>query len=419
MPGKTRTGFRRRSPQTTMGCSLPPEILDLIVDHLCDYQITLKACCVVSKSWIPRTRKHLFARIKFHTTKPHVRRWKKLFPDPSNSGSPAHHTRSLTFCGLPVVTKKSGVGGWIRAFRNVVHLHLEFLTWKDGRRSLVPFHGLLPTVRSLRLSSTPFEIFDLVCSFPLLEDLALNNLLHGNDTDEWAAPSTSPKLTGFLDLDVIGGIRLATRRLLDLPDGPHFAKIAVSCVDGDLGLVTELVSRCSGTLECLRVHYGKLTHSSLSFCDRPLSHLLLVDPGKPRTALLDLSVATKLRDLAFQCTGANVRWVTIALQTVESKDLQRITLWPDISTSVDAVEGTVCEEWQNLDRLLVRFWTSHSIRPQVIHSPISGVKDISDHASSLLPELTRRGLVDIVRFYHSRRRLDSDRPEVRVWPYFL
>ena len=128
-----------------------------------------------------------------------------------------------------------------------------------------------------------------------------------------------------------------------------------------------------------------------------------MDPGKPRTAPLDLSVATKLRDLVFQCTGVNVRWVAMALQTVESKDLQWVTLRPDIPTSVDVIEGTVREEWQDLDRSLVQFWTSHSIRPQVIYSPVSGVKDIRDHASNLLPELTRRGLVDIVRVYPSRR----------------
>jgi len=44
---------------------LPPEILDYIVDFLHDNQNALKRCCLVSKSWIPRTRKHLFADIRF------------------------------------------------------------------------------------------------------------------------------------------------------------------------------------------------------------------------------------------------------------------------------------------------------------------------------------------------------------------
>ena len=41
--------------QTAMSCPLPPEILDLIVDHLCVEQTTLNACPLVSKLWIPRT----------------------------------------------------------------------------------------------------------------------------------------------------------------------------------------------------------------------------------------------------------------------------------------------------------------------------------------------------------------------------
>jgi hypothetical protein len=46
---------------------LPPEILDYIIDLLHDEPETLKRCCLVSKSWVPRTRKHLFADIGFQT----------------------------------------------------------------------------------------------------------------------------------------------------------------------------------------------------------------------------------------------------------------------------------------------------------------------------------------------------------------
>ena len=40
--------------------------------------------------------------------------------------SPARHTRTLSIRGLPLVTAADvDVGGWIRTFHNVVHLHLE------------------------------------------------------------------------------------------------------------------------------------------------------------------------------------------------------------------------------------------------------------------------------------------------------
>lgn len=45
---------------------LPAELLDQIVNHLHDKPILLKKCGLVSKSWIPRTRKYLFANIALH-----------------------------------------------------------------------------------------------------------------------------------------------------------------------------------------------------------------------------------------------------------------------------------------------------------------------------------------------------------------
>ena len=238
--------------RTTMSCSLPQEILDLIVDHLHDESAALKACCIVTKSWIPRSRKHLFARVEFDTQKSHVELWKKTFPDPSNS--PAHHTRSLSISGCSAITAAStDAGGWIRTFRNVIHLRFDFLGQEAHQASLIPFHGLSPTVRSLCMTSTTVEDFNLVCSFPLLEDLSFVCFGSDSEPDGWNAPLRSPKLTGSLDLRTIGGFRAAVCRLLDFPDGLHFTKIKVSCLARDFESTTELVSRCSGTLESFTI----------------------------------------------------------------------------------------------------------------------------------------------------------------------
>ena len=194
-----------------------------------------------------------------------------MFPDPSSS--PAHHTRSLSIRCLPAVTATSpnvDVTSWVRTFRNVMHLHYiskmyERLTWADQEAPLAPFYGFSHTIKSLRLSSTSFEVFDLVCSFPLLEDLALISLRSERGTFGWSAPSTSPKLTGSLDIGVVGGIHSATRRLLDFPDGLPFAKITVSCLGDDLGSASDLVSRCSDTLESLAVYNIILSVSTSTF----------------------------------------------------------------------------------------------------------------------------------------------------------
>ena len=245
--------------------SLPPEILDLIVDHLHDELTGIKACCVVSKSWIHRTRAHLFARIEFRSRNSDIKLWKKAFPDPSNS--PAHHTRHLLIRGILAATGED-MRGWIRAFHNLVHLQLEGTGWTYPV-TLVPFHGLSPTPRSLRLTSTSPEVLDLICSFPLLEDLAL--ISPGRGSGAWKIPRTSSKLTGSLNLSARGGIRPVARRLLSLPNGLHFTKISVH-LDKDIHSVTDLVSRCSDTLESISVcHYAPGTFPPVSVTDQYLT----------------------------------------------------------------------------------------------------------------------------------------------------
>jgi hypothetical protein len=246
--------------QTTMPLSLPPEILDLIVDHLHDEPTALKTCCVVSKSWIQRTRTHLFASVEFSPPTFHIELWKKTFPDPSNS--PAHHTRSLTIRGIPVVTAAdTDEGGWICTFHNLVHLYLESHNRGKGG-SLTPFHGISPALRSLHLICTSPDALDLICSFPLLEDLAMFNFIQGGDV--WNTPPTSPKLTGSLGLSKFGRIQPVARRLLSLPNGLHFTKITVA-LDQGIQSVVDLVSRCSYTLESINIYYSTPGMSSSAF----------------------------------------------------------------------------------------------------------------------------------------------------------
>jgi len=236
-----------------MCSSLPSEILDLIADHLHDEPDTLKACSLISKSWVPRARRHLFAHVEFGST---IQPWIGAFPDPSSS--PAHHTRTLRIRDLGSVTAAGpGVGHWIRAFHSVVHLHLDSSCDRYGNPVSL-FHGLSPAVKSLHLYLIPIpylEIFDFVCSFPLLEDFIFSPSGYEGDADIWIAPLTSPRLTGLLELEgTIAGIRFIVRRMLDFPNSLHFTKIVLAGLSGmDFESITSLVSRCSDTLESLNV----------------------------------------------------------------------------------------------------------------------------------------------------------------------
>ena len=110
--------------------------------------------------------------------------------------------------------------------------------------------------------------------------------------------------------------------------------------------------------------------------------------------LLDLSKATKLKDLMFWLRGSSVRWIVTALQTIESKKLQQITIYP--LRMNNAITETIFREWEDLDRLLVQFASLQSIRTRVLYDLVDGRGDVRDRVLILLPELTRRGLADPV-----------------------
>jgi len=280
---------------------LPQEILEYIVDFVHDDPQTLERCCLVSKSWVPRARKHLFANIYFFSAGS-LESWKKTFPDVANS--PACYARTL-FVGCPqvVVGADAEEGGWIQAFSGVTSLAMDNgnQNLNASEISLTPFHRFSPTLKSLRVHgiTPPYpQLFDFIRSFPLLEDLNLAGhdylLYDGGDTHgpKTITLSASPPFTGSLDLDIFGGSGEIMRRLLDFPNGLHFRKLAFSWRPrGDLRAVTELVTRCSHTLESLDVKYN--SHRTSIRIRIHTNDLILFLVG-PESALFNLSKATKL-----------------------------------------------------------------------------------------------------------------------------
>jgi hypothetical protein len=257
--------FQKRTTEraTMSNPRLPAEILDHTIDHLHDTTDALRNCCLVSKSWIPRTRRHLFADVKFPTEE-HLQSWKKIFPDPSTS--PAHYTESLLVrCPEVVAAADAEAGGWITAFSRVVHLWVGTRRLSTVPTSFVPFHGLSPVVKSLSVTLPTLKsphIFNLILSFPLLEDLAVTDdsrtSIDDDDSDsDWLPPATQPSstpvLTGFLKI-LGGGMKQITHWLLSLPGGIHFRKLIWRWShDDDLSSMMALVEGCSHTLESLDI----------------------------------------------------------------------------------------------------------------------------------------------------------------------
>ena len=126
----------------------------------------------------------------------------------------------------------------------------------DYRQPSNPSIWITPTPRSQRysVSSVPSP-FSRICRCVLTYLRDRNHV--------WAAPPTSPKFTESLRLH--GKNRLITRRLLELPDGLHFSMIQLRFHGGDADsrTMTDLVSKCSGTLKCLCLCYHPMSTSPL------------------------------------------------------------------------------------------------------------------------------------------------------------
>ena len=257
---------------------LPAEILDHVVDHLYDAEDTLKNCCLVSKSWVPRTRKHLFTRIALRTEQ-NLQTWKETFPDPSVS--PARYTKSLLVrCSYAITAEDAEPGGWITGFSRVVHLEIT----PDTTDNLVPLQGFSRTIKSLRLRTTHLlssQSFDLILSFPLLEDLTVityyyKMLTHEADgSDEPRAVvqlSRSPVFTGSLELCRREGIVSIARLLLSLPGGIHFRELKLEWWrHGDVTITTALVEGCSHTLESVEISCS-LFRTSIRHLSAPITY---------------------------------------------------------------------------------------------------------------------------------------------------
>ena len=111
--------------------------------------------------------------------------------------------------------------------------------------------------------------------------------------------------------------------------------------------------------------------------------------------LVDLSKLMKLKDVIFWCP--EIQRITVTLQTAKSVNLEQIIIHSTPAFTMPIMEST-CREWQDLDRLLLQFWTSHSIRPQIKFRNEKDGHDLRGAAPRLFPELTSRGIVDLVDY---------------------
>ena len=146
---------------------LPPEIFDLAIDHLHDEPITLKSYCLVSKSWVPRARRNLFARVEVNSCQRPIQLWMKTHSDPSNS--PGHHTCILQLDGDFVKDANAVAPTWVHHFCHIEGLLMLRLTSDDSTPvSFVQLRGLSPALETLHIREASGAVHNLIPKTSLL-----------------------------------------------------------------------------------------------------------------------------------------------------------------------------------------------------------------------------------------------------------
>ena len=124
--------------------------------------------------------------------------------------------------------------------------------------------------------------------------------------------------------------------------------------------------------------------------------------------MFDLSKSTKLKVVRLRSLG--VWQITLALRTVtrEHRDLQQILIdvpyrlsrillnrdvWGGVGDDRQIIGDFLLKQWLDLDRDLVHLWESLSIRTNVIWTKGKRGGVAGNHIESLLPEMTKRGMV--------------------------
>ena len=226
----------------------PQEVTDKILAHLAaDSDLgSLRSCTLVSKSWIPLCRQHLFHTVTF--TWLSIEGWLETFPVPEES--PAHLVRCLGIqLGLSdnEPEKVFEHSPWFTNVERVI------ISARHGWPLHIRPHWRLPqSTTSLTLNVdviTLAGIMSIMTGLPNLDNLSLSGTFLLNrflSLEDGMDPRG--RFGGRLRL--IGGLAEETlmETLLEIPTGLRFTEVEIRCTRNVLLPTVSLVEGCSKTL---------------------------------------------------------------------------------------------------------------------------------------------------------------------------
>lgn len=297
---KRRFARRRTTHMDTW--KLPPEVDDIILDHLHDDHATLANCALVRRSWLPTARYHCWRDLRLTCSEKGVKELEGML---DASITVVCHVQSIVLS-----QKKGDVCQWydlhllhttlatLSRFPSLTSFTLDGLWFGVSRQGQVrPCHVTFPSVRRLCISSCTFDAFDdiqqLCNAFPALSCLQFDGVWWGRWNGDQAF------VTG-----IMSDASPSTSALKELDLG--------SCFSRDKIIDWLLTSLPKSSVETLRLPlvgaYDTRLKDLLKFVGSSLRHLELGSPSsstvRHRGKLIsDLAVCISAKSVCSCCAG--------------------------------------------------------------------------------------------------------------------
>ena len=337
--------------------SFPQELIDKIIDKVSQYGSVhdLRACCLVQKRWVERSRRYLFKEVSLCTTD-QIRDWVKLVP-PGRDGA-YHHVRSLTYRqGITALGPEQLLDlhpGHFTSFTGLESLRIDNLSLRQFtstsmQKAFGPIGGSIRILVAKGVVLTLNRLLTFLTHFPRLETLHLTDDLR-TDPEEEERPQTLPRLTGELVLICRRSIHnVFFFELAKLP--LRYSELDITFIPNSeiLNAVGHLILTCSPTLEKLTLRNARTSFNNSMFGVSNSNYGFTHDcwtrpPADVEAAFpLDLKYCSLLRKVVVQVPNSKARGHLVRLLgTIRSHKLDTIEF-------VGPANGVELSTWATAD----------------------------------------------------------------------
>jgi len=248
---------------------LPPELVRLIVDHLHNDKTALKACSLVSRTFLLPAQAHIFENIKLRFQRG-IAKHRNIDSMQALISSGPHgvlsHTRKLSIPYPTIISlsRLDEIFDHLMGFRNIRELRLYLDTSHFVNRDLAlashyffHFQQVLRSLHLITFAGNPKDLVVFLTFFPFLEEVSLS----------FCDPGPEPVLGSWvkeLDSNLLPPLRGTLRVRNAPPDGGfimELVKVRVLYHTLELGGrsrlpgtgMSELVAACAPTLRILKI----------------------------------------------------------------------------------------------------------------------------------------------------------------------